>query len=228
MLPDTPSRRFVAVLSFLVAPVLGLVFVALSPPFPDDAAERLAGFVDGPLPTVSLLAFLLMQLPMLVAFLAIGRLLLPRSPRLSAWGTALGVLGCFGHVVFGGLSLAYLAMARDVARRDVYAELLTDIESSPVMAFAAVGLLGTVLGQLLQSIGLFRTRTGPLWVGPALWAFLVLEFFVSNLVPWASYLGVLLFGAAFVALAMEIRQRSDVDRCTDPVGEDLGLLREGA
>jgi hypothetical protein len=218
MLPDTPSRRLAAVLSLLLAPVLALVFVALSPPFPDDPAERLAGFADGPLPAVSAVAFLVMQLPMLVAFLAIGRLLLPGAPRLSAWGTALAVLGCFGHIVFGGLSMAYLVMAHDEANREVYAGLFADIEGSPVMILAAAGLLGTVLGELLLSIGLFRTRTGPVWVGPAIWAFLVLEFFVSSLTPLASYLAVLLTGAAFWALAHEIRVRARSGGPHEPAG----------
>lgn len=228
MLPDTPSRRLAAVSSLIVAPVLGLVFSVLSPPFPDDPADRLAGFADGPLPAVSAVAFLLMQLPMLVAFLALGRLLLPASPRLSAWGTALGVVGCFGHVVFGGLSMAYLVMAHDEAHRAAYAELLTSIESSPVMLFAIAGLLGTVLGQLLLSVALFRTRTGPVWVGPAIWAFLVLEFAVSNVSAYAGYLAVLLLGAAFWALALELRTRSHVDRGGESVGEDLGVVVQRA
>ncbi len=228
MLPDTPSRRFAAVASLLVAPVLAGVFVLLSPPFPDDVSERLAGFADGPLPAVSAVAFLLLQLPMLVVFLTIGRLLLPGAPRLSAWGTALGVVGCFGHIVFGGLSMAYLVMAHDEANRDVYATLFSDIESSPVMVFAAAGFLGTVLGQLIQSIGLFRTRTGPIWVAPALWAFLLLEFFLSNLTPLASYLAVLLFGAALWALAFEVRARSHVDRGVEAVGEPLGDVGQPA
>lgn len=228
MLPDTPSRQLAAVLSLLVTPPLALLFVALSPPFPDDAAARLAGFADGPLPTVSAVAFLVMQLPMLVAFLALGRLLIPRAPRLSAWGTALGVVGCFGHVVFGGLSMAYLTMARDEANREVFAGLLTDIEGSPVMVFAMAGFLGTVLGQLLLSIGIFRSRTGPVWVGPAIWVFLLLEFFVSSLTPMASYLAVVLLGAAFWALALELRTRSHVDRGGEAVGEDLGRVGQGA
>lgn len=228
MLPDTPSRRLVAVLSLLVAPVLGLVFSVLSPPFPDDPAARLAGFADGPLPAVSAVAFLVMQLPMLVVFLALGRLLLPAAPRLSAWGTALGVVGCFGHIVFGGLSMAYLVMAHDEVHRAAYAELLTSIEGSPVMVFAAAGLIGTVLGQLLVSIALFRTRTGPVWVGPAIWAFLVLEFAVSNVSAYAGYLGVLLLGASFWALALELRARSHVDRGDQTVGEPLRALGQRA
>ena len=211
MFPETPSRRLAATASLLTAPVLALLYVALSPPFPDDPAKRLAGFADGPSPVVSAVAFLVMQLPMLVAFLAIGRLLLPRAPRLSAWGTALAVVGCFGHIVFGGLSMAYLVMAHDEAHRQVYAGLLTDIESSPVMVFAIAGLLGTVLGQLVLAIGLFRTRTGPVWVAPALWAFLVLEFFLSSVTPWASYLAVVLMGAALWALADLVRRQAPRD-----------------
>lgn len=211
MLPDTPSRRLAAVVSLFVAPVLALLYTVLSPPFPEDTAERLAGFADGSLPTVSAVAFAVMQLPMLVAFLAIGRLVLPGSPRLSAWGTALAVLGCFGHIIFGGLSMAFLAMANDEANRAVHAALLSDIESSPAMIFASVGFVGSVLGQLLLSIALFRTRTGPVWVGPAMWAFLVLEFFVSNVTPWASYLAVVLLGAAFWALGDLVRRAPDVD-----------------
>lgn len=222
MLPATRSRRLAAVASLYAVPPLALLFVVLAPPFPDDPAERLAGFADGPLPTVSAVAFLLLQLPTLVAFIAIGRLLIPGAPRLSAWGTAVGVLGCFGHVVLGSLSLGYLVMAHDEARREAYATLLTDIESSPVMLFAIVGFVGTVVGQLLLSIGLFRTRTGPIWVGPAVWAFLVLEFFLSNVTPWASYLGVTLMGAAFWAVGDLIR-RSPV--AETPEVEVQGLSR---
>jgi len=228
MLPDTPSRRLAAMASLLVVPPLALLFVAFSPPFPDDPAERLAGFADGPLPAVSAVAFLLLQLPTLIALLAVGRMLIPGSPRLSAWGTALSVIGCFGHIVFGGLSMAYLVMARDEANRATFAALFTEIESSPVMALAVAGFLGTVLGHLLLSIGLFRTRTGPIWVGPAIWAFLVLEFVVSNVSPYASYLAVLLLGAAFWALALEVRTRSHVDGGVEPVGEPLGGVGQPA
>jgi hypothetical protein len=222
MLPDTPSRRLAAVVSLYVVPPLALLFTVFAPPFPEDPTERLAGFADGPLPSVSAVAFLLLQLPTLVAFLAIGRLLIPAAPRLSAWGTAVGVLGCFGHVVLGSLSLGYLVMAHDESRREAYAALLADIESSPVMLFAIVGFVGTVVGQLLLSIGLFRTRTGPIWVGPAVWAFLVLEFLLSNVTPWASYLGVTLMGAAFWAVGDLIR-RSPV--AATPEGEAQNLSR---
>jgi hypothetical protein len=53
----------------------------------------------------------------------------------------------------------------------------------------------------LLSIGLFRSRTGPRWVGPVLWAFLGLEFAGGALSPYPSCLAILCFAAAFLALA---------------------------
>lgn len=213
MYPDTPARRLAAVASLVLTPVLALVFTVLSPPFPDSTAERLAGFADGPLPAVSAVAFLVMQLPMLVAILAIGRLLIPRAPRLSAWGTALSVIGCYGHIAFGGVSLTYLVMAHDEANRAVYADLVDRIEGSPVMVFAAAGFLGSAVGMLLLAVGLFRARTGPVWVGPALGAFLLLDFVAGNFTEYAFYLGVVLFTAALWAIADVVRRGP---------GEDVG------
>ena len=223
MLPDTPSRRAAAIAALVTAPVLSLVSVALQPPFQDDSAAELAAFADGWAPVVSAACFVAAQLAILVAVLAVGRLLIPRAPRLSAWGTALGVFGCFGHAVFGGIALTYLVMARDEARREEYAALMDAILESPVMIVAMLGLAGFVLGLLLLGIGLFRARVGARWIGPAIWAFLLLEFVGSNLSDYASYLAVLLFGAAFLAVAVELRSASDVDHRTVPVPlDDLG------
>jgi hypothetical protein len=211
MYPDTRSRLVAARTALVLGPVLAGVSVILQPDLTGSAADRLDAMGTG-VAAVSAVAFLLSQLPLLVAFLAIGRLLLPRAPRLSAWGTALAVLGCFGHTVFGGLSLGYLMMARDEAHRGVQAGLLDRIESSPVMVFAAAGLIGTVLGMLLLGIGLFRSGTGPVWIGPAVWAFLVVEFVGSSISSYASYLSVLLIGAAFLAIAGLLGEDSGRDR----------------
>ena len=197
----TGLPRSVAVSALVAAPVLSAVSVLLQPDLGGSSADRLAALADGPLPAVSAVAFLVSQLPMAVAVVAIGALLRDRSRRLAAWGVALGVLGAFGHTVFGGMSLVYLVMARDTEHRATYAGLLDDVQNTPVMLFAMVGLVGTVLGTLLLSIGLFRSRTGPRWVGPVLWAFLVVEFAGGALSPYASYLAILCFAAAFLALA---------------------------
>ncbi len=199
MQPDTPSRLLAARTGLVLGPVIAGVSVIFQPDLGGSTAERLDA-MTAPLAAVSAVAFLISQLPMLVAILAIGRLILPGAPRLSAWGTALGVVGCFGHIVFGGTSLIYVMMAHD-SHRSVQVDLLDRIQSSPVMIFSALGLLGTVFGLLLLGIGVFRSRTGPVWVGPAIWAFLLVEFVGSSISGYASYLSVLLLGGAFFALA---------------------------
>jgi hypothetical protein len=211
MYPDTRSRLIAARAALVLGPVLAGVSVILQPDLTGSAADRLDA-MRTTVAAVSAIAFLVSQLPLLVAFLAIGRLLLPQAPRLSAWGTGLAVVGCFGHTVFGGTSLVYLMMARDEAHRSVQVDLFDRIQNSPVMVFSALGLLGTVLGLLLLGIGLFRSRTGPVWLGPAVWAFLVVEFVGSSISSYASYLSVLLLGAAFLAIAGLLRESPTRDR----------------
>jgi hypothetical protein len=201
MYPDTRSRLVAARTALVLGPVIAGVSVIFQPDLDGTPSHQLAAIGDSPLAALSAVAFLVAQLPLLIAVLAIGRLLQERAPRLSSWGTALGVLGCFGHTVFGGISMVYLTMARDEAHHGVYADLMTRLQNSPVMLFSAIGLLGTVLGLLLLGIGLFRSRTGPVWVGPAIWAFLVVEFVGTAVSSYASYLSVLVLAAAFFALA---------------------------
>jgi hypothetical protein len=200
MHPDTRSRLHAARTALVLGPVIAGVSVIFQPDLDGSPGDRLAA-MDGPLAAVSAVAFLISQLPLLIAILAIGRLLLPSAPRLSAWGTTLGVLGCFGHTVFGGTSMIYLMMARDESHRAVQTALFDQIETSPVMLFSVIGLAGTVFGLLTLSIGLFRSRTVPVWVGPAVWAFLAVEFVGTAFSGYASYLSVLLLGAAFFAIA---------------------------
>lgn len=204
MFPDTPSRRVAAVTSLVAAPLLSGLYVALVTAPGTGGAERLAALADGGAATVGTVAFAVSQLPLLIAILAIGRLLIDRAPRLSAWGTALGVLGCFGHAVYCGYLLVELELAADEPHRAVHTALVDSTSSSPLMQFALAGVGGTVIGILILSIGLFRSRTGPIWVAPALWAWLLLEFVGSSFSDYASYIGGLGFVVAFFALAAHI------------------------
>ena len=119
-----------------------------------------------------------------------------------SWGTALGVLGCFGHTVFGGISMVYLMMARDetAPRRvrrpdDPAAELPRDavLGRWPARhgARAAAARHRAVPQRAPARCGWVR-RSGRSWSwsssGTA----------VSS---YASYLSVLLLAAAFFALA---------------------------
>jgi hypothetical protein len=187
--------------------VASTVWTVLEPAFPSDQVERLAAIDDGGTgAAVSAAAFPVSQVFMLAAVLGIGHLLRPGAPRLSNLGATLSVLGVLGHCVFAGASLMTVTMAGDEANREVYAELVADFESSPAMAFAAVGLIGTVLGLLLLSIGLWRARVTPRWVPAALWLFLVVEFIGSGLSDYATYASLICLGAAFGALALHLQR----------------------
>ena len=204
----TTFRRECAAAALVAAPLLTAVSSVLAPALGADQSARLVA-MTGTTAAVSAVAFLLAQLPLMVAFLAIGHLLRARSPRLSAWGTCLGVAGAFAHTVFGGISMLELVMAADEPHRAVYTQLLTANSNGPIMSFGLLGLVGTVLGILLLSIGLWRNAIGPRWVPPVLWAFLVVEFALSGVLPYAAYLSPILGLAAFGALGVEVH-RSDL------------------
>ncbi len=193
-------QRVTAALGLVAAAALSVLWTVLSPPFPSGYAERLAAIEDsGTSATVSAFAFTASQLPMLAAVLGIAHLIRRGAPVLANAGGALAVIGVFGHSVFGGVSLTTVQMANDAGNRSVHAALLENLESSPVMVFAVAGLLGTVLGLLVLSIGLWRSGAVPRWIPALTWLFLVVEFVGTSMSDYATYVSgvclVLVFGA---------------------------------
>lgn len=200
-------RRTAAVIGLIGAVLASAVWTILEPAFPSDQVERLAAIDEGGTgAAVSAAFFPLSQIFMLAAVLAIGHLIRQASPRLSNIGTTLAVLGVLGHCVFAGASLMTVTMAADETNRQVYADLVGDFESSPAMAFAAVGLIGSVLGLVLLSIGLFRSQLVPRWVPVTLGLFLVVEFVGSALSDYATYASLVCLALAFGALARAVAQ----------------------
>lgn len=200
-------RRTAAAVGLATTAALMVVSVIFQPEFPAGATERLAAIdVAGTGGTVSAFTFTLAQLPLLAAVLGIGHLLRERAPRLSSAGTTLGVVGAFGHSVYGGISMVYLSMASDTADRGVHADLMESVEAGPAAAFMVMGLAGTVLSLLVLSIGLWRARVDPRWAPPVLWIFLVVEFAGTSISEWASLVSVALYLAAFGGLAVTVRR----------------------
>jgi hypothetical protein len=225
-LSDTATfRRTATAAGLVVAAVASAASVVLQPPFPDGYAARLAAIHDaGASAAVSAALFTVAQLPMLAAVLGIAHLLRRGAPVASNLGGLLGVLGTFGHAVFGGVALVTVVMAADPAQRAVHAALLQDVESSPLMLFAATGLIGTVLGLLTLSIGLWRSRVVARWVPGTLWVFLVVEFVGTNLSHYATYVSGLCFLAAFGAIARQVWESprsewAEADVAVRPVAE---------
>ena len=224
------NLRTLTALCLVATAALSLLWTLLAPEFHSDPAEQLAGLAEaGSRATISEMAFVISQLPFLVAMSGVAVWLHPASPRLATAGGVLAVLGAFGHAVVGGTTTMQVIMADSPDHRQAYAELLGDTMDSPLMLpFFAAGLLGTVLGILLLSIAHFRNRQLPRWVGPALWAFLVLEFVGSNVSEWSAYLAGVLYLAALCALAVAIR--SDLVATPwgyPPLAEDESVAAQG-
>lgn len=199
-----PVRLLVAACLPLTA-LLSVASVLLQPQFTADPAERLATIdAAGTSATVSVVLFVLSQLPFLVGVVGIASLVHPIAPRTAWTGGVLGVFGGFGHAVFGGIALAYLALATDAAHRVALAEVITRVEAGPAKLFMAMGLLGTVLSLVVLGVGLFRSRIAPRWIPVALWAFVVLEFGLSGVATWASLASGLVYLAACTGLAVHL------------------------
>jgi hypothetical protein len=219
---NTATFRRSAAAAGLVTTVLLMALATVpAPEYPPAFTDKLAAIDEGGTrAAISAFAFTLAQLPFIVGVLGIGHLLRQRSPRLSNLGTSLAVAGGFGHSVHGGVTMVHLEMAPDTVNRNLFATVLEQVDSGPAVAFMAMGLLGTVLGILLLSIGLFRAHVAPRWVGPALWAFLVVEFAGSAISDWSSHLATILYAAAFLALAATIWRSPTAGWQTGDVGPD--------
>ncbi|MGH3362447.1 MAG: hypothetical protein ACRDOM_08310 [Nocardioides sp.] len=216
---DTATfRRTAVALSLFAAVVTSAAWTLTMPPFPDGYDARLAAIdAAGASATVSAVFFPVSQLFMLGAVLGIAHLIRRGAPILSNLGGSIAVVGTLAHAIFGGVNLMTLRMAADEGNRQIHAALLEDFESSPFMILAAAGLLGTVLGFLLLSIGLFRSRVVPRWVPALMWAFLVVEFVGTSLSDYATYVSALALALSFGALARHVLQtpRADWDLAAD-------------
>jgi hypothetical protein len=203
-----------AVLCLVATVVLTAVSVALMPDLPETHAALLQSLADAPAQSAAAAAaFTLSQLFFIGAVLAIGDIARARAPRLIGAGMVLAIIGAFGHSVFGGLRLALFGMLTESGRAE-YATALDRTYDSPVMLFAALGLIGTLVGLLLLAIGLLKSRTVAPWIPACLIGFLILEFVGSNLSSWASLAAVALYAAALLGLAAIIIQ----PREPNPVG----------
>jgi hypothetical protein len=201
----TPTGRRLVAAFLVVTAVLSALSNATAPAFPSEYAEQLAEFsAAGSRAWLSAMLFVLAQLPFMLAMLGVGLLLRSRAPRLAVGAMVLTVLGGFGHTVFGGVSLTTLVLAADEANRDVHAAILADVEGSPIMVFAAAGLVGTVLGLVLLAVAVWRTRLAPRWVPLLLGLFLVIEFAGSAVTEWSSQVSAVVYLVALAGLARSV------------------------
>ena len=219
-------RRNAAAIGLVSTAILSTLSTMTAPEFPAGGAERLDAIAANlSSSAVSAAAFTLAQLPFIAAVLGLGHLLRSHAPVLSNVATTLALLGAFGHTVFGGGSLLYVSMAADEAQHATYGALIDDFESSPAMTFAAIGLVGTVLGLILLAVGLWRAQVGPRWVPIALGAFLLVEFVGPLVSDWASQAASVIYLVSFTALAVAVWRTPAQDWTSPLVVEEAAPAR---
>ncbi|BDZ55583.1 hypothetical protein GCM10025870_26560 [Agromyces marinus] len=123
-------------------------------------------------------------------------------------GALLAGLGAFGHAVTGGARLLQVALAGD-GEADAALAAFGASESGVFVPYLLFGLVGTALGLILLSVAIMRSRIAPLWVPITLIAWVVIEFALSGLTPWAPYLALVVGLIGFVALIVAV-WRSDL------------------
>lgn len=203
----TQNLRLAVSTCWVLAALGFLVSVLLEPDYGDSSADTLNDLVGaGSGPAISFFAFAAAQLPFMVAAAGLAVWLYPAAPKLASVGGVLVLLGGFGEAVYSGIEISETTMADDPTNIEIYAKLVDDIQGNPWMIpFLALGLLGTVLGVVVLGSALLRARTEPRWVGPLLWAWIVLVFVGESVSSaWAVYASVLCMAVAFCAIALSI------------------------
>lgn len=211
MTPMTIGLRLTVATCWALSAVGFAVSLLLEPEGTDNTAALLRSLSSGGSgPALSFFAFSLAQLPFMVAVAGLAYWLHAATPRLALTGGVLAVLGGFGEAVYSGVEMSQTVMADDPTHIRIYARLIDDIQTAPVMVpFLAAGLLGTVLGVLVLGLAHLRSAAQPRWAGPLLWAWIVLVFVGESAgTRWAVYLSGLCMVVAFAALARSIARDS--------------------
>jgi hypothetical protein len=197
--------RAAAAISLILNAVLSVIAIALMPTFAQSSAKFLEAIdAAGTTATISAAAFVIAQLPFIIAVLGLAHLAGIRAPILAIIGGTIAVIGGFGHAVFGGTQLLQLSMAADSANHGVYAALLDGEMPLPLMILMMCGTAGTVLGLLLLGVALLRAKVGPRWVPYAIWVWLVVEFVGSGITEWATLASGLLYVGTLGTLAVTV------------------------
>lgn len=202
--------RSTAAASLVAGAALTAVSVVTMPPFAgDQATVRLQSIAEASgSATLSAVSWVLAQPFLVIGVLGVTRLTRDRAPVLSALAAVLVSAGAFGHAVYGGVNLVLLSMAEDLESVHVHAAVLDRLDAGLAVPFMAAGLLGTVLGTVLLGLAIWRGRVGPRWVGPALVAWVFLEFAGSGISSWAGYASAVVYAMILGCLALVVHRSS--------------------
>jgi hypothetical protein len=211
MLSDSRSfsRKFAA-FALIAAPVIWAIGTALDPAWADDTAEYLTEVADNE--GLYLLAGLLWSIGSLlfvVGLLGVIRLVRGRRVTLGQIGAGLMIFGAIGMssgLAFNGFEIA---MATE-DNREAMVTLSDNLEDNAALAIFWLGffIVGIVLGAILLTISLFRSKIVPVWAPILLIASIVLGF-VSGDNKWLSALSFAVLAAGLFPLAQRMLATSD-------------------
>jgi hypothetical protein len=203
------SRRFAAI-ALVAAPVLWTVGTLVDPAWSDDTAEYLTEVADNEgLYLLSGVLWTLGGLLLVVGLLGVMRLVRGRRVTLGQIGVGLMIFGAIGlssGLAFNGFEIA---MATE-DNREAMVTLSDNLEDSAALAIFWLGFffVGIVLGAILLTIALFRSKIVPVWV-PILLVVSIVLGFVSGDNKWLTALSFAVLTAAFVPLAQRMMATSD-------------------
>ena len=211
-------RRGLSSASLLLAPLLGLASAAVAPPYSSNLTIDLA------LISAHHSAFLANAIGEAAAWilfipgvLGIVHLLRHRGVVLGHVGGVLAVLGMISFVAESAIAQATAVMARDAGHRALYAQTVSSIRHSPLVAFLLLALLGEI-GLILLAIAARQARRAPRWVVAAV-VVAVLADFAPLPNPFGLIMSWLLMALAFGRIGWAIRTTTDAEwqQPSDPV-----------
>lgn len=176
--PFDPARlrRIVAGASLLAAPLCGLAWSLLVPPFTAGMEGEVA-FIAAHPDRWALATYLgvVCSYLLIPAVLGLLHLLRARVVVLGHVGGALALMGAAFHGTMLGFQLAETPIVRSGIDRAQAVALTTALTDQPAFIALLVPMAGLFVGLLLLAVALWRARAAPAWVAALLVAAVVVE-----------------------------------------------------
>lgn len=203
------SRRFAAI-ALVAAPLLWALGSIIDPAWSDDTAEYLTEVADNEgLYLLSGVLWTLGGLLLVVGLLGVIRLVRGRRVTLGQIGAGLmlfGAIGLTSGLAFNGFEIA---MATE-DNREAMVTLSDNLEDSAALGIYWIGffVVGIVLGAILLTIALFRSKIVSIW-GPILLIVAIVIGFVGGDDKWITAVSFLVLAGGFLPLAQRMLATSD-------------------
>jgi hypothetical protein len=195
------SRRTLAGLCLIAAPLVGLIGALLTPRFTGGFGDELAAISEYPerwlISTfLTLLSFFLL----IPAVLGIVHLLRERAVVLGHIGAGLVLLGLYFHAAVIGYSLVEVPLTASGIERARTIAFTEQMYNNAAFTMVLLPFLSFYLGSIILAVALWRARVAPLWIAFVIVLALLTEFFGPEALSPALMFLLLLVGFGWVGL----------------------------